>query len=106
MIKNVEDIMSANVITVSEETPLAEAALQLSQYNFNGLPVVDPQGKLLGLFSEHNLVSDRSFVHLQTLLKLFSSLEFYKADQSPIRDDLKNLLALKVKDVMTSVPAT
>ena len=105
MFKTVEDIMNENVQSVFPETPLAEAALVLSKYGFNGLPVVDQTNKLVGLFTEHNMVSDRSYVHLKTLLKVFSDLEFYKKDNSPLKDELKNILKLQVKDVMTSFPA-
>jgi CBS domain-containing protein len=105
MIKNIEDIMTENVITVFEGTPLAEAAMILTKHNFNGLPVVDKAGKVVGLFAERNMVSERSYSHLNTLLKLFSELEFYKKDNSPIREDLKNLMALKVKSIMTANPA-
>jgi CBS domain-containing protein len=106
MIKNVEDIMTENVISVHPETPLPEAAMILSQHGFNGLPVVDVTGKLVGLFTERNMISDASYVHLKTLLKLFSELEFYKKDNSPIKADLKNLISIQVKDIMTPNPQT
>ena len=104
MIKSIDDIMTENVITVHEDTPLSEAALLITQHSFNGLPVVDQNGKLVGLFSERNMISDSSYVHLKTLLKLFSELEFYKKDNSPIKNELKEIMKLKVKDIMSTAP--
>ncbi len=97
--------MTESVVTVTEDTPLSEAALLLTQRSFNGLPVVDKNGKLVGLFSERDMVSDSSYIHLKTLLKLFSSLEFYKKDHSPIKKELKQIMALKVKNIMSTNPA-
>ncbi len=100
----IEDIMTENVITVFEDTAVAEAALILTQHSFNGLPVVDKNGKLVGLFTERDMLSDRSYIHLKTLLKLFSEVDFYKKDNSEIKEELNNIIDLKVRDVMTSVP--
>lgn len=106
MIKTVEDLMSDNVITVTPETPLPEAAILLTRFGFRGLPVVDKDNKVVGMFAERNMVSDESYTNLKTLLKLFSEMEFYKRDNSPIREDLNRLNNIKVKDVMTPYPKT
>jgi Mg/Co/Ni transporter MgtE len=52
------------------------------------------------------MISDQSYVHLQTLLRLFSKLEFYKKDTSPIKEELKEIISLKVKDIMDRTPVT
>jgi CBS domain-containing protein len=106
MLKSVEDVMTTKISVVRPETSVSEAALIISQKGFNGLPVVDGKGNLVGLFSERNMISDKSYVHLKTLLKLFSELEFYKKDNSPIKEDLKSLVSIKVKDIMTAKPTT
>jgi len=106
MIQNIQDVMTENVVTVTKETPLLKAALILSQHGFNALPVVDEGNHLLGLFTERNMVADRSYVHLKTILKLFSEMEFYKQDNSPIKEDLNNLMSIKVSEIMTTNPQT
>jgi CBS-domain-containing membrane protein len=96
----VGSIMTKKVVTVLPKTPLQEAILMLSKYDFNGLPVVDNNGRFLGMFSEQNMLADKSYVHLRTLLKLFSEMEYYKKDRSVIKDQLKDIVNLTVKDVM------
>jgi CBS domain-containing protein len=50
------DIMSSNVVTVREDTLLAEAALQLTQHDISGLPVVNAEGALVGIFTERDVM--------------------------------------------------
>lgn len=100
----VEDLMTAKVISVGPQTPLAEAVEILTEHNFNGLPVVDDSNTLVGLITEHNLILDDSYVHLKTLFKLLNEVKFYKKDISPIKADLQKVLSLKVSDVMIREP--
>ena len=48
----VKEIMTKDVITVSPETDIAEAARLLLERGFNGVPVVDGTGKLVGLLRQ------------------------------------------------------
>jgi CBS domain-containing protein len=102
----VQDLMTREVITVTSDTPLIEAVDIVTKHNFNGLPVVDSQNKLVGLLTEHTLLLSDSFIHLKTLLKLFHEFEFYKKDNSSIKEDLKKLMSLQVKDGMVNQPIT
>jgi CBS-domain-containing membrane protein len=105
MIK-VFELMTKKVVTVTPETPLAEAAVTLNERDFIALPVVDDKGKLVGLFNEQSMITDSSYAHMKVLLQLFSKLEFYKKDTSPIKEELKKIMSLKVGDVMMTAPAT
>ena len=102
----VEDLMTEKVITVHAETPLIEAVSVLTKNSFNGLPVVDDQGTLLGLLTERNMITNDSYAHLKTLIKLVTEIDFYKKDKSPIKEDLSKILSLKVSDMMTYGPVT
>ena len=47
--------MRTEVITVTPATPYEEAAKIMHQHNFSGLPVVEADGKLVGIVSEKDL---------------------------------------------------
>lgn len=98
--------MNENVVCVTPNTALTDAAMLLSEHGYNGLPVLDGKGKPVGMFSERNLVTDNNLVHLETLLKLLHNMKFYKKDNSPIKKELGEIMKLKVKEVMTSNPPT
>ena len=51
MALTVGDVMTHNVITVSPQTPVAEAAERLAANRITGMPVVDGHGSLVGVVS-------------------------------------------------------
>lgn len=53
---SVEDIMTAPVRTARPETPIADLVLWMSDAGLHHLPVVGPEGKLLGIVSQTDLV--------------------------------------------------
>jgi CBS domain-containing protein len=52
----VSDLMSLDVLTVTPETPLREAAGLLARKGISGLPVVDSAGNVVGVLSEADIV--------------------------------------------------
>ena len=52
----VQDVMTANPLTTTPETPLAEVAHLMVEKRINRLPVVDAQQKLVGIITRHDLV--------------------------------------------------
>jgi CBS domain-containing protein len=51
------DLMSAPVMTIPQETPLREAARLLSRSSISGAPVVDAQGRCIGILSSSDFVT-------------------------------------------------
>ena len=51
-----QDIMSAPVITVGLETPIAEVARLLFEHRISAVPVVDGEGRIAGIVSEGDLL--------------------------------------------------
>jgi CBS domain-containing protein len=50
------DVMTTNVITVGPDTPVQEVAKILSERSISGVPVVDPENRLVGIVSEGDLL--------------------------------------------------
>ena len=51
-----EDIMSVDVITVCEDTPISEAAHLLVEHQVSGLPVVDSERAVRGIITERDVL--------------------------------------------------
>ena len=47
-----KDVMTADVLTATEETSVLEAIRMMLQRKISGLPVVDKAGKLVGMVTE------------------------------------------------------
>jgi CBS domain-containing protein len=53
---SVEQVMTRSVVTVTKETPISEVARLLVEHAISGLPVVDPDGRVIGVVSEGDLL--------------------------------------------------
>lgn len=53
------DLMTSPVISVSPHTSVHDAAAQLAQHDFASLPVIDDDGRVIGIVSEIDVVRDR-----------------------------------------------
>ncbi len=51
-----ENIMSVDVITVREDTPISEAAHLLVEHQVSGLPVVDSERAVRGIITERDVL--------------------------------------------------
>ena len=51
-----EDLMSADVVVISQDIPLREAACLLAQSHISGAPVVDDHGRCVGMLSATDFV--------------------------------------------------
>ena len=55
--RTARDIMTTNVIAVKEDMILTEVIRLLLRWHISGVPVVDDDGKLVGIVTEHDLVN-------------------------------------------------
>lgn len=53
----IADVMTENVVTVTPETPIEDAAALMTSRKIGGLPVVDAHGAVLGLITETDIFS-------------------------------------------------
>lgn len=100
------DIMSREVVSVKPETPLFEAASVIAKHNFDGVPVIDEKGKLVGILTEYDLISKGSMVHLPTLQVVLQNLTAFRKDRSQFEKEVKEVASMKVRDVMNADPLT
>jgi CBS domain-containing protein len=51
----VDEIMSAEVVTISEEATIQDAAQMMLDKKISGLPVIDESGKVIGIITESDI---------------------------------------------------
>ena len=103
---SIKDIMTKKVVSVGPEILLVEAAKILTVNNFDGMPVVDEENKLVGILTEYDLISKSTATHLPTLQKVIQNLGIYHKDKTRFKKDFAELSSLQVKDVMNKDPLT
>lgn len=67
----VTEVMSKPVVSVSSEMTIEEAARVFVERDISGAPVVDSDGKLLGLVEDDDLVIEDARVHFPTYIQIF-----------------------------------
>lgn len=96
-----KDIMTREVIAVHPETSLLDVAKVLAEHNFDGVPVVDADNKLVGIVTEYDLINKTSAVHLPTLQVILKNLPQFKTEEAHFQEEILNL---KVADIMNKDP--
>jgi len=82
------DVMTRDPVTVLENTPLSDVARAFEAHDFNGLPVIDEERRLLGMVTKLDLLRAFAF-------SLDSKIPHYAA-----------IMARAVGRVMTRTPET
>jgi CBS domain-containing protein len=102
----IKDIMTKDVVSVTLETSLIEVAKLLTEKKFNGVPVIDATGILVGIITEYNLISNQSGIHLPTLQAVLGNLSVFGKDKKEFSDEVAAVSKLTAKDVMNNDPLT
>ena len=98
-----KDIMTRDPKTVAPDAEITQAAKLLLEEGVNGLPVVDNEGKLVGIICQSDLIAQQKrlpipsvFTLLDGFIPLSSTKHFEKA--------LQKISATTVADAMTPDP--
>lgn len=100
------DLMTKEVTTVREGDSILKAAQIIADNNWDGLPVVDGEGNLLGIITQYDLVTKGANIHLPTFLQLMSQLPVYEKDRASLNPGLQKIVTMTVKDIMNPDPLT
>ncbi len=100
-----KDIMTREVITISPDTEIAQAAQLLLTNRINGVPVIDDAGKLVGILCQSDLIIQQKNIPIPSLFTLLDG--FISLTSSKKLDkEVEKIAATKVADAMTANPVT
>ena len=100
-----KDIMTREVITISPETEIAQAAQLLLTNRINGVPVVNDAGELVGILCQSDLIIQQKNIPIPSLFTLLDG--FIPLTSSKKLDrEVEKIAATKVEDAMTANPVT
>ncbi len=105
-----QDIMSKEVVSVTTQTSLKDLAHTFVETRFSNLPVLDEQGKLVGIISETDLVEQQRPLHIPTVMTLFDWV-FSFGNEKRFKEEVDRVTAATVgelyhKDPVTCTPET
>lgn len=99
------DIMTKKVFSVSPETSIIDATRIITEHNFDGMPVIDDKGQLVGIITEYDLITKTSTINVSFLQKIINDIYTTKKEAPP-EIGTKDMSDLTVKDVMNREPLT
>ncbi len=104
------DIMTTKVHSVHPDTEIKALAKTFVEHNVNAMPVVDDEGKLVGMVTQTDLVEQDKPLHIPTVISLFDWV-IYLESPKKFMEEVRKVTARKVgeicsKDVITCTADT
>ncbi len=105
-----QEIMTRQVHTVTPETAVEELAQTFLRTGVSALPVVDDNGKLIGVVTETDLIEQNKPLHIPTVIALFDWV-LYLESEKEFQSEVTRISARKVgeicsRELVTCAPDT
>jgi len=94
------DIMTSPVVSVAPDTSVGEIARVLSERRISGVPVVDTEGRLLGMVTEEDLVVRAARPHFPLYIPFLEGVIFLGSTRH-YEEELRRMLAVTAEQIMT-----
>ena len=102
-IVKVEDVMTKKVVTLGPDDSLERATRLFEEYKYDGFPVVNEDGKLIGIVTAYDMVSQSYATHLPSLLHIIENV-FKDTDKNILKEHFDKVRTVKVRDMMNMDP--
>jgi CBS domain-containing protein len=102
---DVRDFMDSSPATVRPDTPVEEVVALLREHELPGVPVVEADGRCVGIVSEADLVlpDDQGDLHIPHYINLFGGTVFLEP-LGRFEQRLRKAFASTAEDMMTRDP--
>ena len=100
-----KDIMTPKVVTVSPETRIDQAGKLLLENHFNGLPVVDAEGRLQGIICQDDLIVQQKKFPLPSVFTILDGI-IPLTSSKHLEKEIQKMAAITVGQAMTPDPVT
>ena len=100
-----KDIMTTQLTVLDPDMDFTAAAKILLDNHFNGAPVVNAEGKLVGILCQSDLVAQHKKLPVPTLITLLDSF-IQLSPSKQLEKQASKIAALTVGEAMTADPVT
>jgi CBS domain-containing protein len=102
----VGDVMTTEVMTFAPDLSVEEAIRALVARKIGAAPVVDGEGRLLGLLSDDDLLIDEARLHFPTVVQILGAQIAWPPSVHRYEEELRKSLGATVGEVMDEDPPT
>lgn len=103
--KTARDLMTETVVTIEPDTPLRDLASIFLDNNISGVPVVDTDGRVLGIATESDLIFHTKRLKVPTVLPILDSFILLDSTEK-IEKELRKIGAASVEGIYSSPAIT
>ena len=100
----VADHMTTDVLTLLVDEPVPEAVRRMVDRGVDGAPVVDAEGRLVGMLSASDVMVQDAHLHLPTIVTLFGVSVEMPGAAARYDHDIRRALASTVGQLMAPEP--
>jgi CBS domain-containing protein len=100
-----KDIMTRDLITVTPEMEIAQAAAILLENRINGLPVIDDSGKLVGIICQSDIIAQQKTLPIPSFFTFLDGL-IALTSMKNLEKEVRKIAATTVSQAMTRNPVT
>ena len=102
----VRQVMTTDVLTFRPTDTVQTAAKALSERHLGGAPVVDDDGRLVGLLEDDDLIVQEARIHFPTVVSVLGAYIELPSSLSRMESELRKAVGASVGDVMDPDPPT
>ena len=95
-----QDVMTREVVAVTADTAIEDLARLLVEKRVSAVPVVEKDGRLVGIISEGDLLQRDKPLHIPTVISIFDWV-LYLESSKKFEAEVKKITALKVGELCT-----
>jgi CBS-domain-containing membrane protein len=92
------DIMTRDVVTVQEDMTVDALGRLFIEKRISGAPVLDKDGRLVGIVTENDLVRKNTRLHIPTVLRLFDAV-IPLGSSEKVEEEIRKMSASKVGEI-------
>jgi CBS domain-containing protein len=100
------DVMTRDVTTLRPDRPITEAADAMAARGYGAMPVVDADGRFVGLLRDEDLIASEARVHVPTYLMLLGTSVPLPGTMRRFEHEIHKIAGSTVAEVMDDHPPT
>lgn len=101
----ITEVMTTGVVTLRPEQTIEEAVAALAEHRISGAPVVDADGRFVGLLDDTDLILSEARLHAPTTIEILGAYFPLPGEKHRFEEELRHALGQVVGDVMDTEPS-